>query len=133
MEKVLTSIMNFNFIDCDLKKIMLFYIVIYCTIDCFTIERSSLIPTNWFVGNKKRKPKPKRKSESDDDDDGEDSPASNNIVHGKRTRKTINRPTNWSGSESENEDPYQTDESDEWQPTSDMTDSQLYSQDFSQI
>ncbi|KAL0822834.1 hypothetical protein ABMA28_004831 [Loxostege sticticalis] len=84
-------------------------------------------------GNKKKKPKPQRKSVSDDDDDGEDSPASNNIVHVKRTRKTINRTTNWSGSESENEDPYQTDESDEWQPTSDMTDSQLYSQDFSQI
>ncbi|XP_028170148.1 aprataxin and PNK-like factor isoform X1 [Ostrinia furnacalis] len=82
-------------------------------------------------GNKKRKTKPKRKSDSDEDDEDQ---TQSNIVQGKRTRKTINRPSNWSGSESENEeDPYGTDESDEWQPPSDITDSQLYSQDYSQI
>lgn len=54
------------------------------------------------------------------------------IVTGKRVRKTVNRPTElWSGPESEgDEDPYKTDESDEWQPPSDVTNSEGFSQDF---
>lgn len=48
------------------------------------------------------------------------------IVTGKRVRKTIQREA-WSGSESE-EDPYGTDDSDDWQPPSDVSETQDYSQ-----
>lgn len=82
-----------------------------------------------FIGKKRRKPKPKKR-ESSDEDNEQDSPTPGLIVQGKRTRKTVKRTDNWSGSESENEDPFGTDESDEWQPSSDVTDSQLYSQDI---
>lgn len=88
----------------------------------------NLVKTN-VIGHKRRKPaKPKKQKSSDDED--QDTPTPGLIVQGKRVRKTTNRVNYWSGSESEKEeDPYGTDESDEWQPSSDVTDSQLYSQD----
>lgn len=60
----------------------------------------------------------KKKSESSDD-----TPAEDLIVTGKRKRKTIDLPK-YSDTESD-DDPYKTDESDEWQPSGNM-DSQLY-------
>ncbi|KAH9636786.1 hypothetical protein HF086_009126 [Spodoptera exigua] len=74
---------------------------------------------------KQRRRRQRRQSLSDE----EDSPVNNLIVVGKRTRKTVNRQR-WSDSESNEEDPYGTDESDEWQPPSDVPNSGDYSQDF---
>lgn len=65
--------------------------------------------------------KRKKKQRADSDEESSDSPVQDLIVTGKRARKVIKRET-WSDSES-NEDPFQTDGSDEWEPGS---------QDFSQ-
>ena len=68
-----------------------------------------------------------------DDDDVSDSPARNLIVTGKRARKTVHRQgQDWSddAESDEDRDPYGTDESDEWQPPSDVTNSQDFSQDL---
>lgn len=74
--------------------------------------------------------KKRRESNSDEEDD---IPPTDLIVTGKRKRKPL-QVQDFSGSESENEDPYQTgDESDEWQPdTQDVenTQSQGYTQDL---
>lgn len=70
----------------------------------------------------------KKREVSDNEDSDEDSPGRDLIVTGKRARKTIQRQ-NMGTSESESEvDPYGTDDSDEWQPPSDLTQSQDFSQ-----
>lgn len=49
---------------------------------------------------------------------------------GKRARKTVQRQ-GWSDADSDEEkDPYGTDESDDWQPPSDVQTSQDFSQDL---
>ncbi|XP_013172378.1 PREDICTED: aprataxin and PNK-like factor isoform X2 [Papilio xuthus] len=68
----------------------------------------------------RRKKKTKRSSSGE-------TPMEDLIVTGKRSRKTIQRET-WSGSESGEEDPYGTDDSDDWQPPSDVSETQDYSQ-----
>ncbi|KAJ8713218.1 hypothetical protein PYW07_013588 [Mythimna separata] len=76
----------------------------------------------------RRKRRPRRVSVSDNDED--DSPVHDLIVTGKRARKTVQRQ-DWSDAGSEDEeDPYGTDESDEWQPPSDVPTSQDFSQDL---
>lgn len=65
---------------------------------------------------------------SDNEDSEEDSPARDLIVTGKRVRRTIQRPDMGMSESEAEEDPYGTDESDEWQPPSDLTGSQDFSQ-----
>ncbi|KPJ07449.1 hypothetical protein RR48_08462 [Papilio machaon] len=68
----------------------------------------------------RRKKRTKRSSSGE-------TPVEDLILTGKRSRKTIQRET-WSGSESEEEDPYGTDDSDDWQPPSNVSETQDYSQ-----
>ncbi|XP_026325107.1 aprataxin and PNK-like factor isoform X2 [Hyposmocoma kahamanoa] len=70
-----------------------------------------------------RKPRQKRKKQSESDSD-EDISSSDLIVTGKRTRKPVVRDV-WNDTESDQEDdPYGTDESDDWVPTTDDAESQ---------
>lgn len=72
----------------------------------------------------------RNRDSSESEGDSEDSPGTDLIVTGKRVRKTVNRNT-WIDTQSdEDEDPYKTDESDDWQPSSDMTNSEVFSQKF---
>ncbi|CAB3259549.1 unnamed protein product [Arctia plantaginis] len=72
----------------------------------------------------------RNRNSSESDEDSEDSPGTDLIVTGKRVRKTVQRDT-WIDTQSdEDEDPYKTDESDEWQPSSDITNSEGFSQKF---
>ncbi|XP_063892938.1 aprataxin and PNK-like factor isoform X1 [Helicoverpa armigera] len=81
-------------------------------------------PPHARPGNK-RKRRQRQDSVSDDEER-----LDNLIVTGKRVRKPIQRAS-WSSAESaSDEDPYKTDESDEWQPDSNVTNSQDYSQDL---
>ncbi|KAJ0178532.1 hypothetical protein K1T71_006355 [Dendrolimus kikuchii] len=73
-------------------------------------------------GKNKKNRAVKRKANSSDT---EEELETNVVVTGKRSRKTLVRDQ-WCDSESENEDPYATDESEEWQPTSDFTETQDY-------
>ncbi|XP_059050714.1 aprataxin and PNK-like factor isoform X2 [Achroia grisella] len=58
----------------------------------------------------------------------DDTPPQDLILHGKRLRKTIDIPK-WSDSES-NSDPYETDGSDDWQPSSTNDTESQYTQDI---
>lgn len=59
----------------------------------------------------------RRKRRSSSEDNTPVLPDPSLIVAGKRPRKQKQRVDNWSGSETD-DDPYQTDDSDEWQPDS---------------
>lgn len=76
-----------------------------------------------FIAGGVRKPRQKRKKHSESDSD-EDISSSDFIVTGKRKRNPVVRGI-WDDTESDQEeDPYGTDESDEWKPTTDDAESQ---------
>lgn len=77
----------------------------------------------YFVAKDARKPRQKRKKQKESDSD-DDISSSDLIVTGKRKRNPVIRDV-WDDTESEQEeDPFGTDESDEWTPTTDDTESQ---------
>ncbi|XP_013188430.2 aprataxin and PNK-like factor isoform X1 [Amyelois transitella] len=89
------------------------------------------LPPDQRPQGKRQKRKKKRYSTDEDSGASNTEDTSNIILTGKRARKTVN-VQKWSDSESNDEDPFQTDDEEEWQPSGSLDtdfDSQLYTQD----